>query len=80
MRWPHRAILGGMSAVDTAVRDLEKIQMSLVRLHAFLSQQPMSTNDRHRVDGYFDAFASDLVGLEEYLRGMSPGAPGRGAA
>lgn len=61
-----------MPAVEAAVRDLEKIQMSLVRLHAFLAQQPMSMSERHRVDGYFDAFASDLVGLEEFLRGMSP--------
>lgn len=63
-----------MIVVETAVRDLEKIQMSLVRLHALLAQHPMSDADRHRVDRYFDAFASDLVGLEECLRGM-PGAP-----
>ncbi|MGZ5441558.1 MAG: hypothetical protein ACXW5U_04180 [Thermoanaerobaculia bacterium] len=61
----------GMVVVESAVRDLEKIQMSLVRLHAFLAQQPMSVTDRHRVDSYFDAFASDLTGLEEYLRSMS---------
>ncbi len=60
-----------MPAFDAAVRDLENIQMLLVRLHSFLAQQPMSITDRHRVDGYFDAFASDLTGLEEYLRGMS---------
>ena len=60
----------GMPVVETAVRDLERIQMSLVRLHALLAQQPMSTSDRHRVDGYFDAFASNLVGLEEFLRGL----------
>ncbi len=60
-----------MPAFEVAVRDLENIQMILVRLHAFLAQQPMSITDRHRVDGYFDAFASDLTGLEEYLRGMS---------
>lgn len=65
-----------MPVFETAVRDLEKIQMSLVRLHALLAQQPMSGTDRHRVDGYFDAFASDLTGLEEYLRGMSTVAPG----
>jgi hypothetical protein len=59
-----------MPVVETAVRDLEKIQMSLVRLHALLAQQPMSLPDRMRVDRYFDAFASDLVGLEEFLRGM----------
>jgi hypothetical protein len=60
-----------MAVVETAVRDLEKIQLSLVRLHALLAQQPMSVPDRHRVDGYFDAFASNLVGLEEFLRGLS---------
>ena len=60
-----------MAVFETAVRDLENIQMSLVRLHALLSQESMSLADRHRVDGYFDAFASDLVGLEECLRGMS---------
>ncbi|HEY4641317.1 MAG TPA: hypothetical protein VII75_08225 [Thermoanaerobaculia bacterium] len=54
----------------TAVSDLEQIQMSLVRLHARLAQQTMPAADRVRVDGYFDAFASDLVGLEEYLRAM----------
>ena len=59
-----------MAVVETAVRDLEKIQMSLVRVHALLAQEPMSASDRHRVDGYFDAFASNLVGLEEFLRGM----------
>lgn len=56
--------------VEAAVRDLEKIQMSLVRVHALIAQEPMSASDRHRVDGYFDAFASNLVGLEEFLRGM----------
>lgn len=60
-----------MPFVDAAVRDLERIQMSLVRLHALLAEQPMSLPDRHRVDGYFDAFASDLVGLEEFLRGLA---------
>jgi hypothetical protein len=59
-----------MVAVETAVRDLEKIQLSLVRLHALLAGQAMSATDRHRVDSYFDAFASDLVGLEECLRGI----------
>ncbi len=63
-----------MAVYDTAVRDLEQIQMSLVRLHALLAQEKMSLADRHRVDGYFDAFASDLTGLEEYLRGMSAAA------
>jgi hypothetical protein len=60
-----------MAVLETAVRDLEQIQVSLVRLHSLLAQEKMSANDRHRVDGYFDAFASDLVGLEEYLRGLS---------
>jgi hypothetical protein len=60
-----------MPAVDTAVRDLANIQMMLVRIHALLADEAMSTTDRHRVDSYFDAFASDLTGLEEYLRGMS---------
>ena len=60
-----------MPVVETAVRDLEKIQMSLVRVHALLAQEPMSTSDRHRVDGYFDSFASNLVGLEEFLRGIA---------
>ena len=59
-----------MPVAETAVRDLEKIQMSLVRLHALLAEQPLSASDRHRVDGYFDAFASNLVGLEEFLRSM----------
>ena len=59
-----------MAVKETAVRDLEMIQLSLVRLHALLAQEPMSITDRHRVDTYFDAFASDLVGLEEFLRGM----------
>lgn len=58
-------------SVDQAVRELEQIQMSLVRVHALLAGQAMSMSDRHRVDGYFDAFASNLTGLEEYLRGMS---------
>lgn len=57
-----------MAVVETAVRDLEKIQLSLVRLHALLAQESMSDADRHRMDIYFDAFASDLVGLEEFLR------------
>ena len=60
-----------MAVAEVAVRDLENIQMILVRLHALLAQQPMSVTDRHRVDGYFDAFASDLVGLEECLRAMA---------
>lgn len=60
-----------MPAVDTAVRDLANIQMMLVRIHALLADEAMSMTDRHRVDSYFDAFASDLTGLEEYLRGMS---------
>lgn len=59
------------SPVETAVRELEMIQRILVRVHAMLAQQEMGTNDRHRVDGYFDAFASDLTGLEEYLRGIA---------
>lgn len=63
-----------MPAVQTAVRDLELIQMSLVRVHAALAQHPMSVADRHRVDGYFDAFASNLTGLEEYLRSMAAAA------
>ena len=58
------------SSVETAVRELELIQRMLIRVHATLAQQEMCTSDRHRVDGYFDAFASDLTGLEEYLRGM----------
>lgn len=64
--------MGGVvaSPVETAVRELELIQMSLVRVHAMLAQHQMGTSDRHRVDGYFDAFASDLTGLEEYLRWM----------
>ena len=66
-----------MPVIDVAVRDLEKIQVSLVRLHALLAEYPMSVPDRHRVDGYFDAFASDLTGLEEYLRHMAASAPGR---
>lgn len=65
-----------MPVVEVAVRDLENIQMILVRLHALLAQQPMSLADRHRVDGYFDAFASDLVGLEECLRAMAATRPG----
>lgn len=60
------------AAIDNAVRELEKIQMNLIRLHAQLAQQPMSLSERHQVDRYFDAFASDLVGLEEFLRGMRP--------
>jgi hypothetical protein len=60
-----------MAVLESAVRDLEQIQMSLVRLHSLLARETMSANDRHRVDGYFDAFASDLVGLEEYLRGLA---------
>ena len=59
------------SPVETAVRELEMIQRILIRVHAMLAQQEMGTSDRHRVDGYFDAFASDLTGLEEYLRGMT---------
>ena len=64
-----------MAVKETAVRDLEKIQLSLVRLHALLAQEPMSIGDRHRVDTYFDAFASNLVGLEEFLRGMRTVSP-----
>jgi hypothetical protein len=64
-----------MAVFETAVRDLENIQMSLVRLHALLAQESMSIAERHRVDSYFDAFASDLVGLEECLRGMSGASP-----
>jgi hypothetical protein len=60
-----------MAVVEVAVRDLENIQMILVRLHSLLAQQDMSLADRHLVDGYFDAFASDLVGLEEFLRSMA---------
>ena len=60
-----------MSAVETAVRELASVQMILVRLHALLSEETFSTADRHRVDSYFDAFASDLTGLEECLRGLS---------
>lgn len=60
-----------MAAIDTAIRDLEQIQMMLVRMHGLLAREPFSMTDRHRVDGYFDAFASDIAGLEEYLRGMS---------
>ena len=47
------------------------IQLMLVRVHALLSSEPMSDPDRHRIDSYFDAFASDITGLEEYLRGLS---------
>jgi len=65
-----------MAVVETAVRDLEKIQMSLVRLHSLLAQESMSDSDRHRMDIYFDAFASDLVGLEEFLRSRPSGSPG----
>lgn len=60
-----------MAAMETAVRDLGSIQMTLVRVHALLAEEPMSMTDRHRVDSYFDAFASNLTGLEEYLRGMA---------
>ena len=60
-----------MADIDAAVRDLETIQMILVRMHALLAHQPMSAFERGRVDSYFDAFASDLVGLEEYLRGVA---------
>ena len=61
-----------MAAVETAVRDLEQIQIALVRVHALLSSEQLSVADRHRVDRYFDAFASNLVGLEEYLRSLAP--------
>ena len=64
-----------MAAIETAVRDLANIQMSLVRIHALLAEEPMSITDRHRLDGYFDAFASNLGGLEEYLRGMAAFTP-----
>ena len=60
-----------MAVVDNAIRDLERIQVILVNIHAMLAQESMSASDRHRVDGYYDAFASDLTGLEEYLRGMT---------
>jgi len=60
-----------MAAVEKAVRDLEQIQIALVRVHSILAQETMSMDDRHRIDRYFDAFASNLTGLEEYLRGMS---------
>ena len=60
-----------MAAIERAVRDLEQIQVALVRVHALLAGEQMAATDRHRVDGYFDAFASDLTGLEEYLRSMS---------
>lgn len=60
-----------MPIIDHAVRDLEHIQMNLVRLHSALAEHPMSVPDRHRVDGYFDAFASNLSALEEYLRGLA---------
>ena len=63
-----------MAAVETAVRDLGNIQMTLVRVHALLADEPMSPTDRHHVDAYFDAFASNLAGLEEYLRGLSSSA------
>jgi hypothetical protein len=62
----------GMTAVDQAVRELEQIQMALVRVHAHLAGHPVSVRDRHQIDSYFDAFASNLTGLEEYLRGMTP--------
>ena len=61
-----------MTAVETAVRELASVQMTLVRVHALLTEQKLSIADRHRVDSYFDAFASDLTGLEECLRGLSP--------
>lgn len=61
-----------MTAVDQAVRELEQIQMALVRVHAHLAGHPVSVRDRHQIDSYFDAFASNLTGLEEYLRGMTP--------
>ncbi len=61
-----------MTGIDTAVRQLEEIQVSLVRIHALLARQRISEGDRQRMDAYFDAFASDLVGLEEYLRSITP--------
>ena len=60
-----------MAAVEAVVRDLANIQLTLVRAHALLAGEPMAAGDRHRVDSYFDAFASNLTGLEEYLRSMS---------
>jgi hypothetical protein len=60
-----------MTGIDIAVRQLEEIQVSLVRIHARLAGQRFSERDRNRMDAYFDAFASDLVGLEEYLRSMT---------
>ena len=61
-----------MTGIDIAVRQLEEIQVSLVRIHALLAGRRFSERDRNRMDAYFDAFASDLVGLEEYLRSMTP--------
>jgi hypothetical protein len=61
-----------MPAIDIAVRQLEEIQVTLVRIHALLARQRFSERDRNRMDAYFDAFASDLVGLEEYLRAITP--------
>lgn len=58
------------SPVETAVRELEMIQRILIRVHSLLAHEELAANDRHRIDGYFDAFASDLTGLEEYLRGI----------
>jgi len=60
-----------MVAAENAVRELEQIQMALVRVHALLSHETMSASDRLHIDRYFDAFASNLTGLEEYLRAMS---------
>ena len=60
-----------MTGIDIAVRQLEEIQVSLVRIHALLAGQRFSEGDRLRMDAYFDAFASDLVGLEEYLRSIT---------
>jgi hypothetical protein len=61
-----------MTGIDIAVRQLEEIQVTLVRIHALLAGQRFSERDRNRMDAYFDAFASDLVGLEEYLRSITP--------
>lgn len=72
-RYPFPWKGDAMTGVEQAIRELEQIQMSLVRVHALLAREGMSARDRHRVDGYFDAFASDLTGLDEYLRSMNAG-------
>jgi hypothetical protein len=68
-----------MTGTDIAVRQLEEIQVHLVRIHALLARQRFSERDRQRMDAYFDAFASDLVGLEEYLRAVTPEEEPQGA-